>query len=303
MDSVMLQRMRDAVTTPEELAATVDYLVQQMNAFLRPVDKVLICFPDDGPCSLGGLFTAAVRKMKATPILLGEDHRWKTILKLAFHSRATAIVAPPLVVLGLTKLAKMTKTPLYFRNVITAGYFCYRWMVDGIKRGLDCDVWGCYDACQDSMVAGFTCKVCSGIHIRQDKFCFDIQDEGDQVGDVFISLKSDPTVRLNTFDRARFSKTTCACGSTVPLLVDFGPGSDVDEIILEMGAQFHTWTSILDAYLFRGECGLELELVTFPGEKLPKFPTVAKLIVRPWDPERDVPNWFQAGWRNSAQNG
>lgn len=303
MDNAMLQRMKAAVTTPEALAATVEYLAQQMKHFLRPVDKILICFPDDGPDSLGALFAAAARQLKATPIPLGEDQRWKTILKLAFNSRATAIAAPPLVALGLTKLAKMTKTPLCFRNVITAGYFCYRWMVDGIKRGLDCEVWGCYDPCQGAMVAGFTCKVCSGIHIRQDVFTFDIQDEDEQGGDVMISLKSDPTVRLNTLDRARFSKTTCACGSTTPLLVDFGPGADVDKILLEMGAQFHTWTSILDCRIMRGECGLELELITFPGEKLPKLPTVAKLVVRPWEPERDVPNWFQAGWRNSAQNG
>ena len=38
-----------------------------------------------------------------------------------------------------------------------------------------------------------------------------------------------------------------------------------------------------------GEQGLEIELVCFQGEKLPKLPTAAKLVVRPWDPQNDAP--------------
>lgn len=302
MSSQMLQRMKEAVSAPEMVEATVAYLAGQMGVFLRPSDKLLICFPTDGPSSMGALFEAAARRLGVTPVHLGEDKRWKNILRTSFRSRATAIAAPPLVVLGLTKLSKITKTPLYFRNVITAGYSCYRWMVDGIKRGLDCEIWGCFDPCHGSVVAGFTCKVCAGIHIRQDVFDFDLVDENEKGGYIVISPKSDPSIRLNTLERARYSETPCECGQDVPLLVDFEPGEDVDELLLEMGVQFHTWTSILDAKVFRGPCGLELELITFPGEKLPKLPTVARLNVRPWDPDRDVPNWFQSDWRKSIES-
>jgi len=38
-----------------------------------------------------------------------------------------------------------------------------------------------------------------------------------------------------------------------------------------------------------------LALICFPGEKLPKFPSCAKLQVRPWNPERDCPLPLGAG--------
>lgn len=39
----------------------------------------------------------------------------------------------------------------------------------------------------------------------------------------------------------------------------------------------------------------DLVLICFPGEKLPKFPSCAKLQVRPWNPERDCPLPLGAG--------
>ena len=51
----------------------------------------------------------------------------------------------------------------------------------------------------------------------------------------------------------------------------------------------HSWTSILDCRLTRGEYGLEIEIVAFPGEKLPKLPSAAKLVIQPWNPEVDEP--------------
>ena len=50
-----------------------------------------------------------------------------------------------------------------------------------------------------------------------------------------------------------------------------------------------SWTSILDCHVKKGEFGLEIEIVCFQGEKLPKLPTAAKLIVRHWDPASDTP--------------
>ena len=47
----------------------------------------------------------------------------------------------------------------------------------------------------------------------------------------------------------------------------------------------------LQKYLYElsGIYGLELEIVKFPGEKLPKLPDCAKLILRSWNPELDEP--------------
>lgn len=308
MDYAAIRQLRTLVNTPEMIEQSVDYLAGQMNDFLRPMDKILICMPDEGPGCIGDLIFRAARKLGASPIVLGEDLRWKTILKTSFNSRATAIVAPPLVVLGITKLAKATKTPLFFRDIITAGYFCYDWMIDGIQRGLDCEPRGCYDPGMGALLAGFSCSHSQGVHVRNDLFTFEIEDENGnplpegEVGNIVIGLKSDPAVCFRTDDRGRLDRSPCACGQTSPRLVDIGPGEDLDLMLLEMGAELHTWSSVLDCKISRGECGLELELVIFPGEKLPQIPNCARLVIRPWNPEKDVPNWLQSSWRIMGEN-
>lgn len=309
MDRTAFQNLKSVANTPEAIAQTVEYLSQQLSAFLRPQDKIMICLPDEGEGCVADLLRRSARKIGAVPVELQDDQRWKTILRVAFSSRAAVIAAPPLVALGITKLAKVTNTPLFFRHIITAGYFCFDWMIDGIRRGLDCSMWGCYDPGMGSVLAGFSCNCSEGVHIRDDVFTFDIEDEqGNPVpegtaGNVIIGVKGNPTIRCHTDDRGRIDATPCACGQSSPRLVDLGPGEDLDKLLLELGAQMHTWTSILDCKVARGEHGLELELITFPGEKLPKMPTGAQVTVRPWDPEKDVPNWFQAGWRILAEKG
>lgn len=50
-----------------------------------------------------------------------------------------------------------------------------------------------------------------------------------------------------------------------------------------------SWSGILDFRVRRTECGNDLEIVSFPGEKLPKLPSCAKLTLRSWNPEKDMP--------------
>lgn len=309
MNLLAFQQMKEAVSTPEMTQLTVEYLAQQLRAFLRPQDKIMVCLPGDGENCIGNLLCRAARQIGAIPVELGKDLRWKTLLMTAFHSRAAAIAAPPLVVLGITKLAKATKTPLYFRDVVTAGYFCFDWMIDGIQRGLDCEPRGCYDPGMGAVLAGFSCTCSQGVHVRDDVFTFEIEDDDGnlipegELGNVVMGLKGDPSVRCHTDDRGRLIRTPCSCGQSAPRLVDLGPGEDLDKLLLELGAQMHTWSSILDCKVARGECGLELEIITFPGEKLPRIPSCARLVLRPWNPENDVPNWFQSSWRILAEKG
>ena len=70
-------------------------------------------------------------------------------------------------------------------------------------------------------------------------------------------------------------------------------GSNADPELAKVGKDLMSWTSILDCRLTRGEYGLEMEIVTFPGEKLPKLPSCAKLIVRSWNPQEDIPFFIQ----------
>jgi phenylacetate-coenzyme A ligase PaaK-like adenylate-forming protein len=302
-----LRRLEQAMRTPEMLEQSIDYLAENMKKFLRPGDKLMVCFKTNEPDNIGELLSRAAQKI-GVQVLVPEDLRWKTMLKLAFSSRAAAISAPPFVVLGLTKLARHTNTPLYFHNVITVGYRCSNWIIEGIQKGLDCQVWGCYGPGSGSLVSGFTCNKEAVIHLRDDLFEFEIVDASDNVvaedesGYVVITPKRNPELRYHTAECARMRRTPCKCGCTSALLMDMYSGEDVDSNMEQLGRELMLWTSVLDCRLHNGECGLEVELVMMPGEKKPMLPQCAKCVVRNWNPECDIPNWFTPDWRKNQYN-
>ena len=236
----------------------------------------------------------AVSRCEAVPQFLGDDKRWLTILKTAFVTRCDAIIGPPLTILGLSKVAKHMGTPLFARNILVAGYPIKQWMVDGIERGLDCKAWGCYDPGMSTMVAGFTCSRCC-LHLRDDRYRARILDDAgnpsppEKTGRVVLSPLCYDDIRFDTGDLAWLDTTPCGCGSSAPRLMDIDTSNGIDPALSKMGESFHYWGSILDCKLANTGCGLELELVVFPGEKLPKLPSCAKLVVRAWNPETDEP--------------
>lgn len=303
-----LRRLEQAMRTPEMLEQSIEYLAQSMKKFLRPGDKLMLCFTTNEPDNIGELLSRAAQRI-GVKVLVPEDLRWKTILKLAFSSRATSISAPPFVVLGLTKLARHTQTPLFFRNVITVGYRCSNWIIEGIQKGLDCQVWGCYGPGSGALVSGFTCNKEAVIHLRDDIFDFEIVDsEGNVLPDgesgyVVITPKQMPHLRYHTAECAKMRRTPCACGCTSALLMDMYSGKDVDEYEERLGRELMLWTSVLDCRFRRGRHGLEIELVMIPGEKLPPLPECGGRAIRHWNPDRDVPYWFIPSWRKTEENG
>ena len=303
MGYVDFAQLNEAVSSPEQIESTLRYLTEQMRKFLRPHDRMLICFPDEGNGSIGNMLARAVSRAGASPVFWGRDNRWKTLLRIAFTTRASAIAAPPLIALGVTKLAKATGTPLYFRYVLTAGYPCMDWMIDGICRGLDCQSWGCFGPGTKAVVGGFSCGHSRGVHLRTDAFDVEIVDEnGEQVaegvtGFPVITPKNRPDLRYHSGLHGRIDSSPCACGQDTPRLIDISAGDDAQEDLAKLGGDMLYWSSVLDCDLRIGEGGLEMELVVFRGEKLPKLPTCAKQVVRPWDPERDKPMVMGSLWK------
>lgn len=293
MNEIIYQKMTELASTPENTELAVQYLVSHLKRFLKRRDKVLILFPDL-PATVGALMKEAVLGCEAVPQFLGADQRWITILKTAFMTRSDAIIGPPLTILGLAKIAKHRSTPLFARNILVAGYPIKQWMVDGIERGLDCKAWGCYDPGSSAMIAGFTCECCC-LHLRDDRYRVLILDEADRpvpqgnIGRVVLSPAGNDDLRFDTGDLARLEERPCNCGSTSPRLMDIDTNNGTDPSMSRLGESFHYWGSILDCKLSNTGYGLELELVVFPGEKLPKFPNCAKLVVRAWNPETDEP--------------
>ena len=62
----------------------------------------------------------------------------------------------------------------------------------------------------------------------------------------------------------------------------------------QLERELRRWSSILDFRIENTPSGLTLEMVTFPGEKLPKLPSLAGRSIRQWNPEVDCPFQFQS---------
>ena len=303
MEFEQYAELENLASAPEMLDQTISYVAENMSGFVRERDHVLICFPRGNDDSIGCIFEQAVLRLSGIPLFWAPDHKWKTLLRQCFASRATVIIGPPLAILGLSKLAKATGTPLYIRYVVTTGYPCLDWMIDGIIRGLDCKTWGCFGPGTGALVSGFSCGKSRGVHIRED--AYDVQildDQGSPVADgqsgmISIASREKSDHRVYLRDHGRIDRSPCSCGKTTPRLMDIHPAQRFQDDVLSLYQQFHAWTSILDCRVVEGAYGLELELVVFPGEKLPKLPSCAKQVIRAWDPDRDAPMDLQPKWK------
>lgn len=292
----MFQILRDMAAQPQAQMDTVAYLADQMSSFVKKMDTVLICFPGRDEDGLSHLMEQAVLHCEAIPVVWGADHRWKSLLRLAFSSRASSIISTPLVVLGLAKLRSFYSIPLFVRNVVTSGYPCEEWMIDGIRRGFDCETWGFLGMGTTGVVAGFSCPVVRGIHLRVSKYRIQIMDAAGHVlpegemGEMVLSSVDAPELRYYMGENARVRNGCCACGSTLPLLTDFHAGrTEADADLFELGKTLQSWNSVLDCRLRKGQYGLEVEIVTLPGGQLPKLPSAAKRVIRVFNPVTDEP--------------
>ncbi len=295
-------------TTEEALQATVHYLAQQMQPFLEENEPVLICFPDLGEKSLGNLFYRAAERCGAEPISWGPDYRWKQLLKLAFESKAKTVIGHPLILLGLMKLARATSTPLYIYDVVMGGYPYTRWMMDGLKKGFDCRIWGCYSLLSGPIVTGFTCEQEAGFHIRGD-ICrgITLNDQGQPVfapdrGRLYFVSRKDPQIVYDPEETAVMQYQPCSCGQESFRIryAQYIGQDDPSRVVLE--EQFLAWSSVLDYRTVQTESGISLELVVFPGENLPKLPSCARLNLRFWNPEEDIPFYIQDNFMKIPEN-
>ena len=288
------EKLLELETTPEALEATVAYLSCRIKPFLQVLEPVLICFPDDGAASLGGIFKEAVLRCEAKPVFWGPDYRWKELLRIAFDTHANTIIGPPQVVLGLMKLAHATATPLNVYDVIVAGDPFAPWMIDGMKKGFDCHVWGCYAVHSGPVVGGFSCAQEVGIHIREDVFRpYVCRDNGETAvhnrGRLYFECIKDQQMHFDPEVTVLLHHQPCSCGCDEPRVVDV-KSIGVAALLREyLEGQLLSWSSVLDYRVEYTESGAALELVVFPGEAIPQLPSFAKQKVRLWNPKEDVP--------------
>lgn len=293
MDQSNFQALYRLATTPEALEGTSQYIASQLKPFLSLLEPVLICFPDEGPTSLGAIFKRSVEICGAIAIVWGPDYRWQELLRLAFDSHANTIIAPPQALLGLMKMARTTGTPLYVYDVIACGDPFPGWMVSGLKQGLDCMVWGCYAIGSGPLVAGFSCAQEAGIHIRDDLFV-PVLERSDHAyapnwGRLYFQYCRDPDLIFDPEVVALVHHQPCSCGSDEPRVQDTVSSREDAAYMDSLVETILTWSSVLDFRATKSENGLCLELVVFPDEALPKLPSCAQLTVRKWNPKTDIP--------------
>lgn len=279
---------------PDAVEKTIAYLAQHLGSFLRTGERVLICFPFREEYSLSWFMEQAVLRCNAVPVVWS-DNLWKTLLRQAFTNKVTAIIGPPLILLGLMKLKRYNSVPLFIRKVISAGYPCPDWMIDGLVKGFDCEVGGCFGLEHSGIVAGFACGRSWGVHLREEVYGVDIVDAvgnpvpDGTIGKMVLYPKAAPELRLSIGDYGSRMTELCACGSTTTRLMDMSYGGLSDPDLASLAHHLMRWTSILDCHVKRGAFGLEIDIVCFQGEKLPKLPSAARLNVRSWDPLKDMP--------------
>ena len=293
------KKLYELETAPEALEATRAYLKERFQQFLKKKEPVLICFPDDGPASFGHMVGQAVLDCEAEPIYWGPRFRWKDLLWQAFQSHAETIVASPWIILGLMKLSRFTKTPLYAGDVVLGGYPYAKWMVEDVKKGMDCRVWGCYAIRSGPVLAGFTCNQEAGIHIRDDILDAVIVDEdgnpqvGSKRGKFLLVYKDDPSIVYDPEETSILMYQPCSCGCDAPRIVDVIYTGEEDFSAHVLEERLLPWSSVLEFRSQLTESGVDLEVVVFPGTPLPDMPSCAKLTVRAWNPDEDIPMCIQ----------
>lgn len=271
------------------------HLDQWLSTVITRHERVLLCYPDEGEGSIGRLAAQAVRHAQGIPVFWEKDCRWKTLLRQAFTSHVTTVMGSPLTVLGLTKLARATHTPLFIKNAVLAGGACEDWMQEGIRNGLDAKLWGCYDPIPGAVIAGVSCAQSRGVHVCTEAFSAHIEDGSGRAvpagarGRVILHLADRPEIFYDTGETGKLILTPCGCGNPAPQLVDFHREMGEDLVLRALRENLLSWGSVLDCRAVKTAAGLELEVVCFPGLRLPPMPACARRVVRCWDPDTDVP--------------
>lgn len=83
---------------------------------------------------------------------------------------------------------------------------------------------------------------------------------------------------------------TCDIALSAPCVAN-----DPDPLLPQLDQRLLSWSSVLDFRAKRTEQGLRLEIIVFPGRKLPHLPSGASITVRPWRPAEDVPYCLPEG--------
>lgn len=122
---------------------TVCTIADVLRPFLRPHEKVFLCYFASPGCTLGESTADAVVLLGGEIVRWDGQRHWQALLRQVFSQRATVLIGAPKLILGLAKIARATGTPLPVRHVVLLGSAKEDWLRKGIQDSLDAQIHIC----------------------------------------------------------------------------------------------------------------------------------------------------------------
>lgn len=256
----------------------IQYLQENMKAFIHPQDSVLLCTLAQDPPVIGEEIRQALENLDVEITFWNPDQTWRDLMWLAFSRHVSVVVGSARLILGLAKLARETDTPLNIQHVLVTGSLPGCELYDSIRSELDCTVEQCYTPAGSDLIVGFTEPGTEKVQLREDAFSVSLGEFRDETGrEVLITRENHVWHTGDLGQTEENSLTYLRKDCTDPENPQY-----LDSVLLP-------WSSILDYEVQLTEYGQKLELVVFSGEALPELPTFAGMVVRGWAPHSDRP--------------
>ncbi|WP_157288343.1 DVU_1553 family AMP-dependent CoA ligase [Uliginosibacterium gangwonense] len=205
--------------TPEDQEATIDFFLHGMAVLTRPGDRVAILFPGERPGSVGGLLALALRRLGATPILLGWPHDSETAALQLKNSHVDIIAGAPIAVLALAK----STGAMQVRSVLLSSDHVAQSLRNSLEKIWGCEVFEHYGMTEMGLGGGVDCTAHTGYHMRENDLLIELLQPGsneptqpEELGEIVISTltrRGMPLIRYRTGDLSRLRTETCPCGS------------------------------------------------------------------------------------------
>ena len=208
--------------TPEDQEATIDFFQHGMSVFTRPGERVAILFPGERPGSVGDLLATGLRRMGATPIVLGWPQDAAATAALLLRERPDVVAGAPVAVLAVARHSPSLRV----KNVLLSSDHAATSLRTGLAELWRCEVFEHYGMTEMGLGGGVDCGAHAGYHMREHELLVEVIDPESgaartpgEIGEVVfttLTRRGLPLIRYRSGDISRIAPGACPCGS--PLL-------------------------------------------------------------------------------------
>lgn len=206
----------------EDIERTVAFFACGIGEFVGRGDRCLVLMPGAAGDGLCALVCRALERIGAVSVPCPLPFGFGGAMRLIRETGATKAVALPAHLLSLSRFARMSGQNLLMEGVLVSGDSCSQALEGMIAEELGCRAFPHYGSREMCLGGAITCRLHSGMHVRESEFYFEILDKAGapapsgEVGEIcFTTLlrRAMPLVRYRTGDEGFVSKAACGCGS------------------------------------------------------------------------------------------